>query len=417
MVYTGFLQFLTKLGETYFLGKGYAFSKNTTMKIILAVNAIKPPLTGIGRYTWELASRICSMQDVEEVRFFFEGRWVNDISTLLNQSSAKLAFRQRLLRSPFAVAAYRRFSPLLLQHRLQSFREHVYHSPNFYLPPFAGPAIATIHDLSIFRCPQFHPAERVAFMQREIETALTRANFLISDSEFIRQEIIDFFGWPAEKIQAIPLGVAKEYRPRTVEQAASVLSKFGLDFGSYALCVATIEPRKNIEVLLSAYEALPQSLRNCYPLVLVGGSGWRSETIHRRIEQGQRQGWLHYLGYVAETELPILFSAARGFVYPSLYEGFGLPVLEAMASGLPVLISNRSSLPEVASGAALVVEAEDVQAMTESIRLLLEDEQWRSDASRRSLEVAEKYSWETTARKTVVVYHAICSDMLGNVLR
>jgi glycosyltransferase involved in cell wall biosynthesis len=314
------------------------------------------------------------------------------------------------LRSPLAVSAYRRISPLVLRHRLKSFGDHLYHSPNFYLPPFAGPAIATIHDLSIFRCPQFHPAERVAFMQREIQVALTRADFLITDSEFIRREIIDFFNWPEEKVQAVPLGVSEEYRPRGQEETVGVLQKFSLDFDGYILCVGTIEPRKNIEVLLSAYEALPEAQRSRCPLVLVGGFGWRSEATHRRIEQGQRQGWLRYLGYVSETELPLLFSAARGFVYPSLYEGFGLPVLEAMASGLPVLISNRSSLPEVASGAALIAEAEDVRAMTESIRVMLEDDSWRREATKRSLEVAGRYSWEATARKTVEVYRAVTNS-------
>ncbi len=247
-------------------------------------------------------------------------------------------------------------------------------------------------------------------MQREIQITLDRANYLITDSEFIRQEITEFFGWPKNKIRAVPLGVAEAYRPRGVAETAGALEKFGLAFGSYALCVATIEPRKNIEALLSAYEALPRAQRNHYPLVLAGGYGWRSEAIHRRIEQGQRQGWLRYLGYVSEADLPLLFSGARGFVYPSLYEGFGLPVLEAMASGLPVLISNRASLPEVASGAALIVEAEDIQAMTESIRVLLEDEGWRSEASRRSLEVASRYSWDATARETVAVYRAVHND-------
>jgi glycosyltransferase involved in cell wall biosynthesis len=380
------------------------------MKIILAVNAIKPPLTGIGRYTLELANRIPEMQGVESVRFFFEGRWINNIDILLNQSSTKFAIRQRLLRSPLAVSAYHRISPLVLRHRLKSFGDHLYHSPNFYLPPFAGPAIVTIHDLSIFRYPQFHPAERVAFMQREIQVALTRADFLITDSEFIRREIIDFFNWPEEKVQAVPLGVSEEYRPRGQEETVGVLQKFSLDFDGYILCVGTIEPRKNIDVSLAAYEALPKTQRSRYPLVLVGGFGWRSEATHRRIEQGQRQGWLRYLGYVSEIELPLLFSAARGFIYPSLYEGFGLPVLEAMASGLPVLISNRSSLPEVASGAALIAEAEDVRAMTESIRVLLEDDQWRREATKRSLEVAGRYSWEATARKTVEVYRAVTNS-------
>ncbi len=387
------------------------------MQVILSVNAIKPPLTGIGRYTWELANRLPSMQEVYTVRFLFEGRWVNDIGGLLNQSSAKLAVRQRLLRNRLAVAGYRWLSPKLLRHRLQSFPDHLYHSPNFYLPPFTGPSIATIHDLSIFRCPQFHPPERVAFMQREIEIALSRADFLITDSEFIRQEVIEFFDWPAEKVKAVPLGVAEEFRPREKEEIAGVLKNFDLAYGSYTLCVATIEPRKNIEVLLAAYEALPEAQRNCYPLVLVGGYGWRSEAIHRRIEKGQRQGWLLYLGYVSESELPMIYSAARGFVYPSLYEGFGLPVLEAMASGLPVLISNRSSLPEVAMGAALIVDAEDVQKMTEKIAVLLEDDPWREKASKRSLQVAERFSWEITTQKTVEVYRTVYSDKFKTVVR
>lgn len=382
------------------------------MKIILAVNAIKPPLTGIGRYVWELANRIPVMSGVKSVRFLAEGRWVNDVETLLDQSPAKLAIRQRLIRSPMAVAAYRLFSPLLLRQRLRSFSDHLYHGPNFYLPHFPGPSIATIHDLS-FRFPSFHPPERVDFMQREISLTLERANFLITDSEFIRQEIIEFFSWPEDKVRAVSLGVAEEYHPRTAEETMAVLGKFGLEFDAYALCVATIEPRKNIDALLLAYEALPQTLRNRYPLVLAGGKGWSSEAIHRRIEQGQRQGWLHYLGYVPEAELPILFSGARGFVYPSLYEGFGLPVLEAMASGLPVLISNRASLPEVASGAALIIEAEDIDSMTENIRVLLEDEQWRSIATARSLEAAARFSWETMARKTVEVYRAVNKDAFG----
>ncbi len=383
------------------------------MKIILATDAIKPPLTGIGRYTWELANRVPGIQGVESVRFFSGGRWVNDVSLLLNQSPVKLAARRRLLRNPVAVAVYRWLSPLLLRQRLRALSDHLYHSPNYYLPPFAGPAIATFHDLSIFRCPQFHLPERVDFMQREIQIALGRANFLITDSEFVRQEIIDFFDWPEAKVRVVPLGVAEEYRPRHADETVGVLGKFGLAFGGYALCVATIEPRKNIGALLSAYEALPQALRNRYPLVLAGAYGWRSEAIHRRIEKGQRQGWLRYLGYVSEADLPLLFSGARGFVYPSLYEGFGLPVIEAMASGLPVLISNRSSLPEVAMGAALIVEAEDVQTMTENIRVLLENDQWRDVAAQRSLEVAAQYSWETTAQKTVEIYRSVSNDALS----
>jgi alpha-1,3-rhamnosyl/mannosyltransferase len=377
------------------------------MKVILAVDAINPPLTGIGRYTWELANRIPAMPGVDSTLFFSRGRWVSEVGRLLEQPPARLAAKRHLVRSRLARFAYRLLSPSLLRHRLRAFPDHLFHGPNFYLPPCSGPAIATIHDLSIFRFPQFHPSERVGFMHREIPMSLKRASFLITDSEFVRQEIIEFFGWPADKVRVVPLGVPEEFRPRGVEDTAAVLAKFGLVYGCYALCVATIEPRKNIETLLSAYEALPHALRNRYPLVLAGGRGWRSESIHTRIEQGERQGWLRYLGYVSEVELPLLYAGGRGFVYPSLYEGFGLPVLEAMASGVPVLSSNRSSLPEVASGATLLVEPEDVQAMTEGIRVLLEDEEWRSAAARRALAAAAQYSWENTARNTVAVYRKV----------
>ncbi len=377
------------------------------MKVILAVDAIKPPLTGIGRYTWELANRISAVPGVESMRFFSHGRWVSEVGKLLEQSPTSLAVKRWLVRDRLARSAYRLLSPPLLRHRLRAFSDHLFHGPNFYLPPCSGPAIATIHDLSIFRFPQFHQPWRVDFMRREIPVSLNRASFLITDSEFVRQEIIEFFGWPEDKVRAVPLGVPEEFRPRGVEETAAVMAKFGLVYGDYSLCVATIEPRKNIEALLSAYEALPQALRNRYPLVLAGDRGWRSESIHRRIDQGQRQGWLRYLGYVSEVELPLLYSGARGFVFPSLYEGFGLPVLEAMASGLPVLCSNYSSLPEMASGVALLVEPEDVGAMTEGIRVLLEDEEWRSAAAKRALVVAAQYSWENTARDTVEVYRKV----------
>jgi alpha-1,3-rhamnosyl/mannosyltransferase len=377
------------------------------MKVVLSVDAVRPTLTGIGRYTWELARRMPGVPGLQSVRLFSQGRWVANVDSLLEQSATKLALRQRLLRSPAAVATYRWLAPRLIQRRLRAFSDHVFHGTNFYLPPHDGPSVATFHDLSMFRFPQFHPPERVKFMHREIPLTLKRASFLISDSEFIRQEIIDYFGWPAEKIRAVPLGVSDEYCPRNPEEVDGVLQQYQLHYGQYALFVSTIEPRKNIETLLRAYERLPHLVRNAYPLVLAGGYGWQSEAIHARIERGVQQGWLRYLGFVPEATLPCLFSGARAFVYPSLYEGFGLPVIEAMASGLPVLISNRSSLPEVAQGAALVVEPEDIVGMTSSIRILLEDTAWRATARHRSLSTAAQYQWSVTAQMTADLYRSM----------
>ena len=244
-------------------------------------------------------------------------------------------------------------------------------------------------------------------MQREIPKTLKRADFLIAVSEFARNEVIKYFGWPEHKIRATPLGVTPQYHPRTQLETQPVLAQLGLTHGRYTLCIATIEPRKNIDGILSAYRRLPDRVRRAYPLVLAGGSGWNNEATLKRIAQYQAQGWLHHLGYVPESELPLLLAGARSFVFPSFYEGFGLPVLEAMACGIPVVTSNRSSLPEVTQGAALLIEPEDIPALTEAIRISLEDETWRNAAIPASQQVAAGYSWETTARETADIYRLL----------
>lgn len=374
------------------------------IRLVLSVDAIKQPLTGIGRYTWELAKRLSLHPDIQEARFFSRGRWVGDVAALLSTWPATEASRRLISCSRIARAAYRVLSPYIIDHQLRDLDEFVYHSPNYLLPSFPGKSIATFHDLSIYRYPQFHPPERVNFMRREIPVALKRADHLITDSEYTRREIIEYFQWPHDKVTVVPLGVGEEYRPRSLIETAEVLAKYELSHGEYALCVSTIEPRKNIDGLLSAYKKLPESLRRRFPLVLAGDRGWKSDEIHVRIERAQREGWLRYLGYVAEGDLPFLFSGAYGFVFPPLYEGFGLPVLEAMASGVPVVCSNNSSLPEVAGGAALLVEPGDVEALAESLRVLLENETWRKMAAARSLESAGRFSWDKMAHDMVSVY-------------
>jgi alpha-1,3-rhamnosyl/mannosyltransferase len=376
------------------------------MKVILAIDAIQPELTGIGRYAYELARRLPGEAGIEAVRYFSRGRWIGDVEARRIPTAARSAIIRLLLRTPLVPDLYRTLAPHFLRHRLAPYADHLYHSPNFYLPPGAGPAIATLHDLSVYRCPQFQPAWRVNHMRKEMTKTLARATALITDSEFTRQEVISFFGWPADRIHAVALGVGPEYHPRDAAATASVLGEFDLNHGGYTLCVATIEPRKNLENLLAAYAALPQTSRRCYPLVLAGGTGWKAGPIHRRMEQGLRAGWIRYLGFVAEAQLPALFAGAHAFAFPSWYEGFGLPVAEAMATGLPVLTANQGSLPEVARGAALLVEPGDVPAMTAALRILLEDKDWRLAAATRAL-AAAPCTWEATVRNTVAVYRAV----------
>jgi alpha-1,3-rhamnosyl/mannosyltransferase len=203
------------------------------------------------------------------------------------------------------------------------------------------------------------------------------------------------------------LASSAEFHPRGADELRGALSRHGLEVGGYSLFVGTIEPRKNIETLLDAYSRLPIELRKRWPLVLTGYHGWRSESIHQRLDSAKREGWAYYLGFVPSEDLPLLFAGARLFTFPSLYEGFGLPVLEAMSSGVPVVCSNNSSLPEVAGDAALMCEAQDTETLTELIQRGLEDEAWRASAVEQGLLHAARFSWERCASETLQVYKTV----------
>lgn len=388
------------------------------MRIILGVDSITRPLTGIGRYAWELAKRLPGSEELRTAIFFAHGKFISREQLLgigdesaFNPSrvqwSILSSIRRRLARYHLASSVYGKLMPMVGRMRLHSYSDFLFHSPSYIIPPFDGPSIATIHDLSAFRYPQWQPQSRVSRMNTAIDGTLKRAAHLIADSETVRREIIDYFSWPTEKITAVPLGVDNSFYPLTPDITGPVLGSFGLTHGSYALCIATIEPRKNIDRLIKAFELLPPYLRQNFPLVLVGDIGWNSDVIHKQIDLASRKGWLKYLGYVPESNLPALYSGCRAFLYPSLYEGFGLPLIEAMACGAPVVTSNRSCMPEVAGDAGLLVDPEDVLSIAEGIERVLADEKWRSFAITLGIERTRTMTWDVTAQKTVKVYRQV----------
>lgn len=370
------------------------------MRVILSVDALVPPLTGIGRYSWELASRLGQVPGVAQLRYYREGNWVANPASLVQGGHATPPRNRRKLKPPRWARDW---------YWQRACKGQVFHAPNYFLPPCAENGVVTVHDLSVFKFPQTHPAARVAQFERSFRQTLGLASHLITDTEAVRQEVMAFFGWPAERVTAVPLGVAPEFRPRSAGELSGHLQRYGLTAGAYTLCVSTIEPRKRIDALLSAYQRLPVNLRAAYPLVLVGGRGWHSEALHAQIDAAQREGWLRYLGFVPGDDLSLLHAGARLFAYPSIYEGFGLPVAEAMASGVPVLTSDRSCLPEVAAGAARLVNPDDGDALAEALEDGLINTAWRAQAVARGLQVAGRYSWDACARRTVGIY----SEALG----
>ena len=376
------------------------------MKLVLSLEALSANLTGIGRYTWELAQRLPAHGLLENVLFYRNGRWVKEPRTLLlpksepakvAKSTAKPKWRFRL-KQPRWLRDGRNWAAC---------RGRVFHGPNFFLPACAEGGVATVHDLSVFKYPETHPADRIRQFERDFKASMGRAAHLITDSAATRQEVMDFLGWPGEKITAVPLGVSSQFAPVPPDVLAPVLSQYGLTVNRYTLCVSTLEPRKKVAHLLRAYQCLPQSLREQYPLVLIGGHGWLSEALHQEIDRLAAQGWLHYLGFLPEADLPALYAGARAFVYPSVYEGFGLPVLEAMASGVPVVASVFTSLPEITQGAALLLNPDDIDALARGIHTSLCNEDWRANAIDSGLAVAQTYSWDRCIEQTVAVYQKI----------
>ena len=386
------------------------------MKAIVSIDPVRFPLTGIGRYAFELVRHLSELDEISDLRLLSGVRFVSSLpeaGEFCGGGKTSLFIRQlkkHMLKSRIAVDLASGLLSRMKRRTLLRFEDHVFHSPNYYLPEFAGVSVSTFHDLSMYTWAHCHPPERVRFMQKQLMLALRRADMLITDSEFTRQEVAQYFSWPLGRIRCVSLASSAEFYPRNQAEFSAIGIRYGLTMGGYALFAGTIEPRKNLDVLLDAYALLPLRLRQRWPLVMTGYQGWQSDKLHERIKAASREGWVRYLGYVSAEDLPLLYAGARLFVFPSLYEGFGLPILEAMASGVPVVCSNSSSLPEVAGDAAGMCEAADVDSLAGLIEIGLEDDIWRKSTIGKGLSRAANFSWQRCARETAAVYQeAVCS--------
>ena len=384
------------------------------MRVIFGAESLRPPVTGIGSYTRALLEGLARCEHVDEVLCFADTGFIDPVtrfgpSPISPARSSSLRLRRFVSALPGAYATRCLMRNVFFRAATRGLtsRKAIYHEPVYILKPFSGPSVATIHDLSHIHYPDFHPRERVRFMERHLPKTLSRANRLLTDSEFVRQELISILGVCPERVTAIPLGVDGCFRPRGPEETKLILAEYGLVPGRYILAVGTLEPRKNLSGLIKAFCRLPEKLRRRYPLVLAGGRGWRSGNLERALDRLEAAGEVRRLGYVPAVSLPLLYSGATVFAYPSFYEGFGLPPLEAMASGLPVLTSRGSSITELVDDAGVLVDPYDEDSIVLELKRLLEDEGLRHALARKAVLRAAMFSWEKCVQETVQVYQQV----------
>ncbi len=285
-------------------------------------------------------------------------------------------------------------------------RVDVFHaSQQLHNPPRNCRLTATIHDMTCWLMPALHTRANVAAARKFATAVLTRADGLIAVSENSRRDAVGMLGLPPERIEVIYQGVDEAFFAVAPEAVPAVRARYSLG-RPYLLFVGTVEPRKNLATLLEAYQALAPSLRGEFELVVAGPAGWGERRLVERLRAGG--GGLRYLGYVPEPDLPGLTAGATLFIYPSLYEGFGLPVAQAMAAGVPVVTSRASSLPEITDGAAVLVDPRSPAELCAALERLLPAPGERTELARRGRAVAQRYHWEACAGRSLEFFRRVC---------
>ncbi|KPL88391.1 glycosyltransferase family 4 protein [Ardenticatena maritima] len=292
----------------------------------------------------------------------------------------------------------------------------IYHSPDFVLPPLKrARGIVTVHDLSFLVRPEFHEPSLARYLQRAVPRSVEQAAHIFADSEYTRQELQRHLGVAPERVSVVYPGVEPRFRPYDFgneadhQELMQVRAAFSLD-APFILFVGTIEPRKNIRTLIRAYRLLRQKMKFVFhELIIAGGIGWgESDDIYTFVDDLRLGGHVLFAGYVADAFLPALYNLADLVVYPSHYEGFGLPVLEAMACGTPVVTGRNTSLPEVGGDAVLYVDdVEDEEALAEAMHRALNDKELRAELRQKGLEHAKRFTWERAAEQARQAYRRL----------
>ncbi|MGE0885605.1 MAG: glycosyltransferase family 4 protein [Blastocatellales bacterium] len=369
------------------------------MRIALDAIPLVAAKTGIGHYTDALAASLARIHQDHQYLLLSPFDFAFHAGNGTPPNLSKMFFPVRSVFRKWWLAglpAMLRISPL-----------DVFHGTNYCIPVFSPcPTVVTIHDLSLFTQSHTHEDDNVKRGRRRMPLMARRATRIIAPSEFTKHEIIRHLGVREDKIQVIFEAARDGMKPLPASECQPVLDKHQIR-QPYLLYVGTIEPRKNLLTLIRAYDELLRTTEHRPQLVMCGGRGWLCDEVFQLVDELKLTDQIRFTGYVDDEDLPALYSSAEIFLYPSLYEGFGLPPLEAMACGAPTITSNVSSLPEVVGRAGLTHDPNDWQTLTAHIARLLGDSAARQNFKQAGKDQAAHFSWDRAARETQSVYDEV----------
>lgn len=353
--------------------------------------------TGNGIYAIRLIKAISHMDCSNQYRVYIPGP---------NPATPDGLGKNVLIRkmNPLHRSAWLRV-PILFPMELRRFPVDIFHA-HYTIPPFTkAKVVMTLHDFFWIIYPeQFVSIKRIP-VTYTIKKSIARADRILVGTSYIKKQTMEYFGVEDDRIEVIPYGLDQRFFKRSDrKQLTKVQQKYGID-SSYILAVGDIHPRKNLERLLKAFAILPE--RRDVKLVLVGKALWKTKELYEHIKNMDLEKSVITTGYVSDEDLPLLYQDAKVFCYPSLYEGFGFPILEAMASGVPVAISNTTSCPEVGGNAAVYFDPLSVEDIAAKLSQTLTDSQLRDKCISVGVEWAHSFTWEKTARRTIDVYHSV----------
>jgi glycosyltransferase involved in cell wall biosynthesis len=362
------------------------------------------PFTGISIYTKELIRQFALFDNLD-VSVIYAGKSDSEREQIKKElvnceyKLLEIPISGKLARSTWSFSDFPNITPYLKE-------IDIYHSPFYILPGLSNSqkVIVTIYDIFPILFPKFFPlTTRVAHLQRlnKIKRYCENDNVgIVTVSNHSKKDIVEKMGIPEEKIAVTHLGVQSIFNANPISDSKEILNKYNISY-PFILSVGSINPRKNIERLLEAFTLMKKNNKLPHKLVLVGTSGWLNGKIKASI-QGNKD--IILIGIVPEDELPTFFQQADLFMFPSLYEGFGLPVIEAMACGAPVITSNCSSLPEIAGDAAVLVDPYNSKKISEAMLHILTNSAAKHDMIQKGIEQSKKFNWEKTAKMTLEAY-------------